>query len=279
VKIVTVCCMRNEEGKIPTILESLYDQTIRPEKIVIIDDGSTDNSLQVLKVYQKKFENWIDIIHRKDRIGGPNLAGTPELAITFNKAFEHIEHAQYEYDYLMVSGADDEYPCGYIEELIKRMKQDESIVVASGRNSLYKIYSKTSPRGAGRLIKRHWWIEYGQRYAFPSFYWETKCLMVAQMKGYRTVAFGDIEFTTRSQGTSYGHYRYGVMHRSIKYRWQSVIRYIARLLLRFDVKGAFNYIKGFIKKPERIIEEDRKLSEDFNKWLKKRRTKWYVNGV
>jgi len=266
-KVVAVVCVRNEEEVIGKMLLSLVTQTMVPEKIVIVNDGSTDDTGLKLSMWEDVYHKRIVVINRDDRVGGENLAGTPEMAEAFNIAFEYVEKQEYEYDYLMVCGADDEYPATYIEDLIGCMKQDDLIVVASGRKSKWK----TSPSGSGRLITRKWWLEYGQRYAYPSYYWESKCIMVAAMKGYKTVLFHDIEFNTRSQGSVYGHYRYGVNHRSINYRLLTVLKYISVLVLSFQWRGCVQYIIGYCKRPKRIISEDRQFSKEYLKWRRKRK--------
>jgi len=269
-KVVIVCCVRNEEYVVGELLQSLVDQSIVPDKILLVNDGSVDGTKGVLRFWKFKYPDKIVIINRDERIGGPNLGDSYEMASVFNVAFEFIEAYKVEYDYLMICGADDVYPKKYIEDMVEFMEQDELVVVASGRIDSRLVYSRKNPSGAGRMIKRQWWLEYGQRYKYPSDYWETGFLMVAKMKGYKTVVYPKVVFSTRIQG-EHGSYGYGVMHRRMGYKVLSVMKYFGLLVVRFKWRGAYRYFKGYCKKPEEVILEDRKLSEDWNHWLKSKK--------
>jgi len=41
----------NEEGRIGTLLDSIFSQSLIPDEIIIVDDGSSDNSLKIVSKY------------------------------------------------------------------------------------------------------------------------------------------------------------------------------------------------------------------------------------
>ena len=47
--VVTPC--RNEEKNLPDFVQSMTAQTIRPVFWVIVDDGSTDKTPEILKIF------------------------------------------------------------------------------------------------------------------------------------------------------------------------------------------------------------------------------------
>ena len=51
----------NVEKYLRECLDSVLNQTLREIEVICVDDGSTDNSLQILKEYQKKDERVIII--------------------------------------------------------------------------------------------------------------------------------------------------------------------------------------------------------------------------
>ena len=48
---------RNSEENIEKAILSLMEQSLKPEYIITIDDGSTDKTSGILKELQKKFDN------------------------------------------------------------------------------------------------------------------------------------------------------------------------------------------------------------------------------
>jgi len=62
--IIWLC--RNESGYMREILTSVFRWPVRPMKRVIVDDGSTDHTSNILGEYSAKYD-WIEIINRNDR--------------------------------------------------------------------------------------------------------------------------------------------------------------------------------------------------------------------
>jgi glycosyltransferase involved in cell wall biosynthesis len=56
-----VTAAKNEESFIANTIQSLVDQTIRPTKWIIVSDGSTDRTNQIVEEYKKKYD-FIDLI-------------------------------------------------------------------------------------------------------------------------------------------------------------------------------------------------------------------------
>ena len=65
VKISIIVPVYNVEKYLPECLESLIHQTLKDIEIICINDGSTDNSLSILKDYAKK-DSRIRIINKEN---------------------------------------------------------------------------------------------------------------------------------------------------------------------------------------------------------------------
>ncbi len=85
-KLVILMPLYNREEYIAKALNSIFMQKVDFDyKVIIIDDCSTDKSLEIAKVYQEKHNN-IDIIENKENL---------KLLKTIFKGYEKLENAEY----------------------------------------------------------------------------------------------------------------------------------------------------------------------------------------
>ena len=90
-KYVLITPARNEERFIVKTLDSMVAQTLLPERWVIVDDGSTDRTAEIVESYEKRY-SWIELIHRSQR-PDRNFAGK---AHAFNAGFERVRSVPFE---------------------------------------------------------------------------------------------------------------------------------------------------------------------------------------
>lgn len=74
-----IMCVYNLEKIVKISIESVLNQKFEDYEIIIVNDGSTDNTLKILKEYEKKANGKIKIINNKKNIG---------LSASRNKAIE-----------------------------------------------------------------------------------------------------------------------------------------------------------------------------------------------
>ena len=67
-KVTVLMPVYNDENFLPESIESILGQTFTNFEFLIIDDGSTDNSLKIIKKYQKK-DKRINIKINKKNLG------------------------------------------------------------------------------------------------------------------------------------------------------------------------------------------------------------------
>lgn len=77
-KVSVIIPVYNAEQYLPKCLDSVINQSLKEIEIICVDDGSTDNSLEILKEYAKK-DNRISIITQKNLYAG--IARNAGLAI------------------------------------------------------------------------------------------------------------------------------------------------------------------------------------------------------
>ena len=63
-KISLICTAWNEEENIIGLLNSIKNQTMQPDEFIVVDGGSTDNTLKILKDYRKNYRR-LNVIERK----------------------------------------------------------------------------------------------------------------------------------------------------------------------------------------------------------------------
>ena len=99
-------------------LNSVLGQTVKPALWIIVDDGSTDNTPNILAEYAAKHE-FIEIVTRQDR--GHRSVG-PGVIDAFYAGYATIDITRFEF--LCKLDLDLELPPIYFAQLIKRMAEN-----------------------------------------------------------------------------------------------------------------------------------------------------------
>ncbi len=66
-KYSIIVCVYNGSSYIDSCFSSLLAQTYTSYEIIVIDDGSTDDSLTLLTAYEKKYKDKITVIHQENQ--------------------------------------------------------------------------------------------------------------------------------------------------------------------------------------------------------------------
>lgn len=140
-RYVLISPCRDEADYMRQTLDSVLAQSIRPAKWVVVDDGSTDGTSQILAEYAKQHD-WIEVVTRSDR--GRRSVG-PGVIEAFYAGYEAIDADAY--DYLCKLDLDLRLPPRYFEILIDRMTANPRIATCSG-----KAYVE---RGGRLVYERH----------------------------------------------------------------------------------------------------------------------------
>lgn len=118
---------RNEATYMRQTLDTVVAQSVRPAKWVIVDDGSTDETPQILVEYAARHD-WITIVTRADR--GHRAVG-PGVIDAFYAGYETIDPDKI--DYLCKLDLDLRLPPRYFEGLMARMEANPKIATCSGK--------------------------------------------------------------------------------------------------------------------------------------------------
>lgn len=126
-RYVLISPCRDEAVYMRQTLDSVIAQSVRPARWVIVDDGSTDETPQILARYALQHD-WIKVITRKDR--GRRAVG-PGVVDAFYVGYESINPD--DYDYLCKLDLDLRLPPRYFEILMQRMAENPRIATCSGK--------------------------------------------------------------------------------------------------------------------------------------------------
>jgi glycosyltransferase involved in cell wall biosynthesis len=126
-RYVVISPCRNEADFMRQTLDSVIAQSIRPARWVIVDDGSTDRTPDILAEYRAKHD-WIDIVTRTDR--GRRAVG-PGVIEAFYAGYATINPS--DYDFVCKLDLDLRLPPRYFETLMQRMIDNPRIATCSGK--------------------------------------------------------------------------------------------------------------------------------------------------
>ncbi len=124
---VLISPCRNESDYMRQTLDTVIAQSIRPTQWIIVDDGSTDKTPQILADYAARHD-WIKIVTRTDR--GHRAVG-PGVIDAFYSGYETITPD--DYNYLCKLDLDLRLPPRYFEILMERMEANQRIATCSGK--------------------------------------------------------------------------------------------------------------------------------------------------
>ena len=127
-KVAILISTYNGEKFIREQLDSLINQTYKNITIIIRDDGSKDNTIKIIKEYQKKYDNIV--LFKKENIG------------FINSFFELLSISKEEYDYYAYCDQDDVWMNNKIERAVNFLNKEKSnIPLLYFSNSDYYSYN------------------------------------------------------------------------------------------------------------------------------------------
>lgn len=118
---------RDESRFMRRTLDTVLEQTVRPDRWVIVDDGSTDATADILAEYEAKHD-FITVLHRPDR---GNRSVGPGVVEAFYYGYDSAETA--DFDYVCKLDLDLELPPRYFETLLRRFPDNPRLGTCSGK--------------------------------------------------------------------------------------------------------------------------------------------------
>ena len=164
---IIIAC-RNEISNLPNLLESIKNQTFKPDEVIFVDDNSTDETYNFLINYSKKYNN-IKVIKNRGKgkksalIEAAKIATSKYLIFTDADCYLNNNHCELALQYLnknnsdMLLGAVDIIDEKGIFNIIEKI-EFSSLQAITAYTAL--LNNPIMCNGANLIIKRNIYIQY-----------------------------------------------------------------------------------------------------------------------
>ncbi len=191
---VLITPAHNEEAFIQNTLKSMVHQTVLPMRWVIVDDGSTDKTSNVVRSYLGRHP-WIEMVQipqRRER----SFAAKVEA---FNAGYQRVSGLEYE----VIGNLDGDisFDEDHFEFLLRQFSQDPALGVAGTvfREDGYSSESDSFEghkhvAGQCQLFRRRCWEEIGGYIPHRAGGIDWMAVTTARMMGWKTESFREKSF-------------------------------------------------------------------------------------
>lgn len=268
---VLITPARNEEAYIEKTIQAVISQTILPKKWVIVSDGSTDSTDEIVRKYSEKYL-FIQLV----RVESASNRNFSSKSCAFNAGYWEVKN--HEYDFIGNLDADVSFESDYFERILQRFNSNFKLGIAGGwihelQDGKYKERFGNRTRcvpGAIQLFRRQCYEDVGG-------YMDVVSEIKARMNEWEVKSFPDIKVLhhrrTRGlpndEGTKtpengnilFEIFRQGIIEYSLgPHPLYQLAKCFYRLREKPYILGSFFRMGGFcwafLRRDRRIIAED-----------------------
>ena len=262
----------NEEKFIGLTLQSILKQTTKPQKVVVVNDNSTDTTESIVNEFIQK-DSSISLINSVST--ATHLPGSKVIQ-AFHKGFETLDS---NYDIIVKLDADLILPNNYFETIISHFKKDQKIGMVGGfayieKNGhwiLENLTDKDHIRGAFKAYRKECFLQIGN--LKPAMGWDTVDELLCKFYGWKVITDENLKVKhLKPTGANYNkssRYKQGEAFYTLGYGFLITTIASAKLaLMKKKPLLFFDYIKGFWKakmanKPLLVTNEQAKFIRSY----------------
>lgn len=246
-----VIAAHNEEDYIERTLESLINQTLLPKKIVVVNDNSTDKTVDITKTYTASYP-FISLVNTAS--SSRHLPGKKII----NAFYEGYHTLDDHYDVICKFDADLIFPENYLEQLAHHFNNNLRLGMASGFCYIKKkedwilenLTRKDHIRGAIKAYRKACFLDIGK--LKPAMGWDTVDELLAKFHNWHILTDNTLHVKhLKPTGTTYNkaskHLQGQAMY-SMRYGF--IITFISAVKLALkkkNIRFLLDYLTGFIK--------------------------------
>jgi biofilm PGA synthesis N-glycosyltransferase PgaC len=197
---VLITPARDESKFIEETIKSVVAQTVLPLKWVIVSDGSTDGTDDIVKKYLAEHP-WIELLRMPER-QERNFAGK---VLAFNAGYDRLRHLPYRY--LVSMDGDISFEPDYFAFLLDKAGSDSQLGIVGtafreGKMSYdYRFVSIEHVSGPCQFFRRECFEDIGGYLAVRGGGIDHIAVLTARMRGWKTRCFTEKIYHHRDMGS------------------------------------------------------------------------------
>ncbi len=261
IRYAVITPVKNEEKYIGKVIDSIVNQTILPQVWIIINDGSTDRTEQILKTFETKYK-WINVIHlnsnEKRKVGGAAVIHHGLNLLDLNS-----------YEFIVRTDGDIEFDSAFFQKIFKKFEENPKLGIASGvcyvqqaKKLVEEKHPRFHTRGPLKVYRTECFRDIEGLDANEG--WDTIDEIKAHMQGWTTRSCPDLKIihlrkTQTANGALNGQKNIGRISYYTGYHpLYAVLRAARQAFTKpFFLSGIFmlwGYWEGYFKKDPRIAD-------------------------
>ncbi len=256
-KISLIIPVYNESQYLNEVLTSIVEQSLLPNKIIIVNDNSTDNTQQIIDLFTSKYP-FITSIYNTST---PSHQPGSKVVKAFNLGYIQLKD---NFDIIGKFDGDIILPKDYFKRISDIFYEHKNVGISGGNLYIKKnekwiyenIAEKTKVRGPIKLYRKQCFQDIGG--LKESMGWDTVDELLAQYHGWEVKTDPSLHVKhlkpTGATYTKSSKYKQGEAFKKMRYGFLLTLIASAKLALKKrSFTFFYNTIKGFLKAKNEFI--------------------------